>query len=483
MLITSSHYTQIATLLSGKLEDTALSISKANDGKYTFLIGKNKACQSSFDHFRELVGKKRFHRLCKHRNTTPLTKKLVTKVFFGMLQIQKSDLDAMEGPVQERFKRLALFKDFNAFEASLLHPSPKIEQLHIDRAASSGKGLEGLAERVSVLMHHHFRVLEETNKTAASLRDAEMLTSRLADREMEEGLVVHLHEGYFYVDRVFAREGAYISVLRDLEGNLPPKIVCRGTATRLTATEGLKSGVNDLLLEIGTTGVKAIWPKLSKYLKEEEIASVEILGKSLGGAHAQQLAVLTEGVAGIKINKLTTYCSTGVSGYINALFRKNILRNRSTPFQIHIIRNGGDGAKVKADFVPVIGGTHLGTKTKSPQCKTTITYIRPGKGSVECLPKNLRFSDLARRFFHSFQAPHLRQTTLGEFSWKTIEAKDHHHHLRMDKRIEKIRRVIAFIIHLLTLSFLNGRSFTTFYKASETVAKKSVIRYSPKENN
>lgn len=39
--------------------------------------------------------------------------------------------------------------------------SPLIKDFKIDKAKTSGKGFDGLIERVYLTMHHHFKVIEE----------------------------------------------------------------------------------------------------------------------------------------------------------------------------------------------------------------------------------------------------------------------------------------------------------------------------------
>lgn len=58
-------------------------------------------------------------------------------------------------------------------------------------------------ERVYLTMCHHLSVVQETNTKLAEIRDAEFMTSRLTDREMQEGNVIHLRDGYFYVAKTF----------------------------------------------------------------------------------------------------------------------------------------------------------------------------------------------------------------------------------------------------------------------------------------
>lgn len=465
MCITSSHWNQIVNAFKEGTEHGTLNIAKTKQGTYKFLVN-DLHNDSNAKLLGELIGEKRLNRICQQVNidkNSPLflTKENVHKIFIGMMDIRKEDITE---EVDKSYRQLMLFNSFTEFEKAFILGSPNIDALDVDKATTSGKGLQGLTERVSILAKHYFTTIAEKDATAKTYRDAEMLTSRLADREIQKGAVLHLHDGYFYVDEVFVGGGAYVAILRNFNHQEPPKIICRGTAMRKSATSGWQSGVNDLLLEIGTMGIKSIWPKLSNYLKNNNINTVEILGKSLGGAHAQELAILIEGVLKIKVEKLTTYCSVGVGKKINNLFKSEILTKRSTPFNIQIIRNGGANSDDEVDYIPTIGGEHLGAEA-GDKCKIEVTYISPHQ-NVEICPLKSSLSHRIKRFISSFGVPHCRQTTLKNFYWRKIENKnDIEKHLQIGNQLEKIRKIIAWAINLLTLFIFNGKSFQSYYFA------------------
>lgn len=465
MCITNSHWNQIVNAFKEGSEHETLSIKKTEKGAYIFSVN-DLHDNSTGALFGELIGKSRLNRICQQvniDNNLPLflTKENVHKIFIGMMDIKKEDLTE---EIDKSYKRLMLFDNFIEFENAFILGSSNIDALNVDKAATSGKGLKGLTERISILAKHYFTIIAETNEEAKVYRDIEMLTSRLADREIQKNTVLYLHDGYFYVDELFVGGGAYVAILRDIDNQKPSKIVCRGTAMRRTATGGWQSGINDLLLEVGTMGVKSIWPNLSKYLKNNNINAVEVLGKSLGGAHAQELAVLIEGVLNIKVEKLTTYCSIGVGQKINDLFKNEILTKRSTPFNIQVIRNGGAGSDDEVDYIPTVGGEHLGTEA-GDKCKVEVTYIST-KQQVEVCPLESSLLHRIKRFISSFGVPHCRQTTLKNFYWRKIANKnDVEKHLKIGNQLEKIRKIIAWIINFLTLFILNGRSFRSYYFA------------------
>lgn len=470
--------TQIPRLFQGKPEPSVLAIEKADDNYSLSIIDQNttKTTQLTLEYFKDLVGTARLQKICQRpvigidlekidQNTLALTKKVLGKVLPGLLDVQKDDLDAitLDLSAVEKYKMLIGIDNFDDAQPALFSKKLNLKKFQYDICLSSGKGLIGLKERVFLTLHHHFKVINETNRTTAELREGELLTSRLADREMQIGNVFHLNDGVFFVDEVFVGGGAYVAVLQDVDGLNAPKIVCRGTAMRPNATSNVLSGVNDVLLEIGTMGVKSIWPKLLNYIEEKKIKSIEMLGKSLGGAHAQELAILIEGLAKVKVNKLTTVGSVGVGKNINDLFKREILKNRETPFEIQVIRNGSL-KKSNVDYIPAVGGVHLGEGTQPEKCRIDVTYIQPGTEEAGTYPLDINFYHLAKNFLGSFSNGHCRQTTLNDFSWKTLSGRDIiDQHLRVGNDLESIRKCLAYILHYSTFTLLNGVSFSSFF--------------------
>jgi hypothetical protein len=305
---------------------------------------------------------------------------------------------------------------------------------------------------------------EKIDKCKTKLHEVEILTASLADREFRMGSVFHLNKGFFYVDALFIEGGACVAVLRDLQDKTISKIVCRGTASHPEAVGGRESMKNNLLIEIGSTGVKAIWPKLSEYLRNNGISSVEILGKSLGGAHAQELAILIEGIQKIKVEKLITCCSVGVGSRINNLFIKEILEKRITPFKIVILRNGG--SQDTLDYVPAVGGDHLGKGAKEEQCKVRLFYIQSDSSEKGIYPD--RFSsyfNLVCKFKESLTESHCWQMTLkDQFHWTQISDRAKiDHHLGIGNDLEPFRKSLAYGINIFSFGFFNSGSFESYY--------------------
>lgn len=400
------------------------------------------------------------------QNPLELTQDMAEKLLVGLLDIQKADLDELEPSlsIAQKYEKLIGFKSFQEFEKTFTAAQLNLDHFKIDKSKTSGKGLKGLAERVYIAVHHHFKVQEETDLKAAEIRDAEVLTSRLADREMQEGSILHLSDGYYHVEKVFVGGGAYVSLLRNLEGNKPPKLVCRGTALRPTATEGWKTGVNDILIEMGSWGTKSVWPLLSKYLRDNKIENIEVLGKSLGGAHAQELAVLIEGILNINIEKLVTFGSIGVGDEINELFKKEVLEKRKNPLIIEVIRNGGK-TEDEVDYIPALGGAHLGEGADKDKCDVRIYYIQPGQDEVGLYPDEIDWKTLAKNIIRSLGTAHCRQTTLEDFRWVMLTTeKDIEKHIRKGKsQVNFIREIAVSLLDFYTAFLLNGQPFQSYY--------------------
>lgn len=336
------------------------------------------------------------------------------------------------------------------------------ESMLYDRAATSGKGAVGQAEKTAITWKHHCQVQKEKDAERGFLRDVEMLTSRLADREMEVGRVVHLMDGNYIVDRQFVKKGAFVTLLKGMEGQTP-KIICRGTATRKSATEGYTSGLNDVSIQIGQLGVQSIWEDLRSYLQENHIHNVEVLGKSLGGGHAQTLAVLLEG-HGIVVDHLITFASVGVGSEINTVFTNQILQNRPNPFRMTVVRNSGSHEKKEVDYIPFVGGVHLGAGASPDKIQAQMYYLAFKDQNIEECVRGLPLHQLVLKFLGSFKKAHIRQTTLADFHWKKID-KNHELqiHLCTGEELEKYRSVVAKMLSYLLPKSYQHQPFSSYF--------------------
>jgi hypothetical protein len=250
---------------------------------------------------------------------------------------------------------------------------------------------------------------------------------------------------------------------------------------RSSATGGVLSGLNDLLVEIGSMGIKSVWPEIHRYLQaNSSIKHVEIFGKSLGGGHAQQLTVLIEGIANLPVHKLTTSGSVGVSVGVNALFSE-VRQKYGHEMEVNVLRNGGSD-EADIDHVPCFGGDHLGGDDVA-HTSTKVYYLNghhvqdcAAQGNSAIYTGKLSFWKSVAAFFRSFGSAHLKQVTLDLFSWRCISSKDDSCdfavQLQMGRGLETWRKILAYTLHIFTFGLLNGHSFTHFYREQEELQRK-----------
>jgi len=214
---------------------------------------------------------------------------------------------------------------------------------------------------------------------------------------------------------------------------------------RRTATDGLKSGLNDLQYEIGNGGVQGVWPNISDYLKEQSIREVEIYGKSLGGAHAQRLAVLVMKHSNCVLKSVTTVCSVGVGSEAEELFRELVNQDeRYRNLNLTVIRNGGEGIDKGADYIPYVGGDHLGATVDPKYLNLKLYYIHPTSAQIYPPQKDLNLFQKGYRFASSFSAPHVRQSTLLDFSYALLDRQNAQSALQLGRNLEGPRRCLAY---------------------------------------
>jgi pimeloyl-ACP methyl ester carboxylesterase len=284
------------------------------------------------------------------------------------------------------------------------------------------------------------------------LLDAEFLASQLADREAQAGESVYLRDGSYTISKVFAAGGGYILFLspnfKATSTKGIPKLVCRGTAARWSAQEGLNSVRNDLTPQIARLAVITNFSTILLYLRSLNVTQIDILGKSMGGAVAQQLAVLLEYASDIKVNCLTTVCSVGVGAAVNDFFNKHVLTARSTPITIKVVRVGGSTRDRHApDYIPLIGGVHLGYDAPSAKCDVKIVYLGANAQEITLPDTTLAGVALAKAFLASFAGGHTRQTTLLDFGVHVVKPVDIKKHLAMGDRMEGWRSRVVTVLN------------------------------------
>ncbi len=262
----------------------------------------------------------------------------------------------------------------------------------------------------------------------------EAATSRFIDREPPVGTKFATFDNLYIVDKTFTKGGAYISLLLPTKSEQPPLLVCRGMAFRRSATSGIMSGLNGLSINFGFLGAYSNYEDISDYLKDKKIETVNILGKSLGGAHAQYLSLLLPQ----KVDKLYTLASPGIG-----------LDLKKAEVTV-VIREEGDG-------VHLVGGKHLEGKNA-----THIYSIKPKEDSW--VDDNESQWNKFVRFFKSFSGAHIRQTTLKDFDVKECPKTS----LLFGETFEKIRKVIAWIFTLITFGAFSPPRFESVFPQTES---------------
>ena len=387
------------------------------------------------------------------------TQKLFKKIFqeFPIQEIlaQCSDSKLTKAVLRQIFVKMAVFEDngpqlnfstMDQLENIFLDHAPASASFVEDKAKTSGKGFEGLSEKVYLQWHHYFATQQEEDPEKLEIRQAEFLTSRMADREFQEGTYVYLGKSeVFQVDKTVVASGSYISILKNISDPSKVKIVCRGTAMRRTATDGLMSGLNDLQYEIGNGGIQAAWPMVFEYLSQQNVREIEIYGKSLGGAHAQRLAILIMKLPDCELTSLTTVCSVGAGVEAEALFKSYVEQDkRYHQLRQIIIRNGGN-TKDEADYIPCLGGDHLGSTVDAKYLDLRLYYIHPTAAQISPPHDNLNVFQYGMRLAASFSSAHVRQTTFTDFSYQRLDDRVAiQSALNMGLALERPRRWIAY---------------------------------------
>ncbi len=483
-----------AFLTDGKL--SALRITKNKSGRYRFFDEGCSLCQritglfwpsmrphenQTLASLKSIIGHRRLKRIFFKKelqldpcllkdNRLVLTRELVHKILIGLADVRLEDLQELAKKKCKSLSKMAT-AEIDALYAELMPytiiANPLLRHCqavkYFDKVSTSGQGFSGLQERVWTILQAKDGVVNGIHATPmhAKMADVEMLTSRLADREPPPGTVMRLHDGYFVVERIFAKGGAHVSVLAEISAPVPRTLLlCRGTATRFNANNGYLSTFNDCLMEIGSLGIKRIWPEIRDYLKEKCIAQVELLGKSLGGAHAQYLTVLIGGTTSTAVNRLTTCCSVGVPVEIQEIFARDVVKHMGRKPEILILRNAGDPQRYEVDDIPAVGGPHLHTRDT-----TKIYQLVPQSSSA--LEAQIESRGLVRQVFDLFQSlrhAHQRQTTLKAFHVNEVE--DILQEVNMGTRLETVRKFAAVIFDQLTFGWVNGQSFESFYQAA-----------------
>lgn len=443
-------------------------------------ISDSDSSKLTLEKIKDFVGEERLKRILTktempknlkniEKNPSILTEEIIQKIFWAMGDVSIQDLEEKCLQSREFIQDLSNAR-LNEIYLSLVPfyaPSMDYNGLspikQFDKCSTSGKGMDGLKERVWTLVGMAKdsmtaeNLCEEEDKLRLRLRELETLTSRLADRELAENTLLCLSEGLFVVDKNFIGGGAFVSILRKINDSAAI-IVCRGTAFRKGATGGFSSAFNDIQPEIGLMGVTQIWPALSTYLSEKKYETIDICGKSLGGGHAQYLTSLIGQFTNIKIRDLWTLGSVGVPESVHRLFTK-AFENKIEPCINRVQNWGKDGI----DYIPELGGRHLSSKTH----KSTMYRLIPAESDSthddQSMPLHSSSWTLAQNILGSLSSSHCRQTTMGDFRIHRfeIEGEDPSHD-PTNLLAESFRTRIANSIHWLTRGCWSPQTFEQF---------------------
>ena len=498
----AQHIKGIYSAFKGAPESSYLVIKEKND-HYIFSSSERYDEEVAFitwKKFESIFGQSNVSNICQQASITKLDKRSVRKILVTLAVFQKGE-------------SLMHFRTIEEMERLFLDKGPNKEKFRYDKAKNCGKGFSGLCDKVYLQWLHYFSVntsTEDRNKT--KIREAEFLTGRLGDREFQEGAYVYLGNNQIYqVDRVVIKGGAYMSILRNTKNSTEVKIVCRGTRFSPKASGGFQSALDDLHYELGNAGVQACWPSITTYLSDHEIKEVEVLGKSLGGAHAQRLSLLIMSYHPNILKELTTVFSVGVGSEAEAIFEtllatkehreeevasseeeevssseeEEVASSETDAYspkrlKITVIRNGGDKDGQGVDYIPCVGGEHLGaTLNNNEKVKIAIYYIHPSNDTPTQIDDKANFFKKSYHFIKSFHAPHIRQTSLEDFSYTEIKNSEENlnlvkQHLNDGKSLERVRRWISIKAPISFTEFvknpnLRGR-YTTIQKITLTVS-------------
>lgn len=201
--------------------------------------------------------------------------------------------------------------------------------------------------------------------------------------------------------------------------------------------------------------IQGVWPQIRDYLSSNNITEVALHGKSQGGAHVQYLAPLIQSCTKTKVTDVVTYASIGVDSRVEEIFY-NVFQN--LPVQVAAIFNEGDIAKHEIDFVPFVGGVHVGLRQKN----ALIYSIAPG--SIRSQVNGLSTARMLLEFAASFRYGHTRQTTLKSYGVQKIT--DTSSYFVRGKELDRFRKVAAWVFYILSFGFLYRVSYENFYKKS-----------------
>jgi hypothetical protein len=114
-----------------------------------------------------------------------------------------------------------------------------------------------------------------------------------------------------------------------------------------------------------------------------------------------------------------------------------------------------------ADYVPVIGGVHLGHGIDRSICRVSLVYLGANHKHIE-LPDTTRSDTSLLGAFVASATPHERQTTLLDFGIRRIRRNELDSQLAMGERMESWRARVSSVLGTLTFRKALIESFADF---------------------
>lgn len=459
-MINKSHlnpFLKIADILAGQGGKRVLSIEEKGEGKYSFSLSSDppapETARKTLEAFKKIFGEQDINRILDQLQMNSkdliLTKKMVRKIFIGFANFQD---EAAFKKMDESLSNVKEVIDHVFF----LDKAPSLEACRLNES-NPDRGFKAFAEKVFLKYHHAKDCSKETDETKKMIRDAEFLSSRMAARNLFVGESLVLSDGEMYVvGKTVKKGGANISILRKVLDPSEVKIVCRGTAP-VGAIEGVRSMLNDFQLRAGTWGIQATWQEIYKYLADEKIHRAEIYGKSLGGNHAQRLAVLLSRW-GIEVTHLVTVCSIGGGEGLEKVAPNANIKTT-------IIRREGDA-------IPQVGGSHYGAGLEDLS-NVKIYYIKPETEESTPMDTPLSYRKKIAGLATSSR-PHSEQTTMADFTVREVSEEKKREQLETGKQLETTRKVVALLLHIVTFGWINKPFIGQVQKLNKKVKKLTI---------
>lgn len=197
---------------------------------------------------------------------------------------------------------------FKSLHELFLSTIPPIDRPPVD----SGKTRYGdeLKTRVLYELTHNDQMTHDQWVT--------LIAKQLAPLEVEPGTLIKGYDGTWYtVHSTIGAGGSYATLLKvvgENRENRPAIVLYRGTHPTPIACEGFEGVIEDIRKGIGTRGLIESYDQLNRLLHDPAAGFIQpgqpvwAMGMSLGGTHAQRLAILFPDV----VRRVSLVASPGI---------------------------------------------------------------------------------------------------------------------------------------------------------------------------